>query len=144
MSAPSLAGAVEADLAAAIAAVRDDVDPRAAARDLLGRDSGPGLLIGLTDGAERAVYYDGTNWGIRFVGFDEDGVADFAASQTVESCRHRRYAERFVRERATEFAWVHPRFRWVLSETPAGRRGGDRCREPRPRASEPRPPTPER
>ncbi len=141
MSASSLAGAVEADLAAAIAAARDDVAPRATARDLLGRDSGPGLLVGLTDGAERAVYYDGTNWGIRFVAFDEDGVADFAASRTVESCRHRRYAERFVRERAGDFAWVHPRFRWVLSETPARRRSGDRRRDSAPRC---RPRAPER
>ncbi|PSP76371.1 hypothetical protein BRC81_12100 [Halobacteriales archaeon QS_1_68_20] len=113
MYAESLSDDVESELAAVIARNRGDDGARTMARSLLERDSKTGLLVGLLDGAESAVYYDTLTWSVRTVGFDVNGV-DGLGANLVGKRRHRRDAERFVRERAADFEWIHPRFRWVL------------------------------
>lgn len=113
MHADSLTEEIQPELAAAIARARGRDGAGKMARELLERDSRTGLLVGLTDDAEEAVYYDTLTWSLRAVGFDVNGV-DGLGARTLGKRRHRRHAERFVRERADEFAWVHPRFRWVL------------------------------
>lgn len=116
MSMAQRADRVEEEIAVAIARARGGKGAGKMARELLARDSGPGLLVGLAAGAEQAVYYDSVTWSVTFVGFDESGVDGHVEAQAVERCRHRQYAERFVRDRADEFEWVHPRFRWVLDD----------------------------
>ncbi len=111
--AESLTDEIESELSAVIARNRGDDGATTMARALLERDSQTGLLVGLVDGAEEAVYYDTLTWSVRTVGFDVNGV-DGLGAKLLGKRRHRRGAERFVRERAEDFAWVHPRFRWVL------------------------------
>lgn len=82
------------------------------ARELLEWEGSTKILVGLTEGARKAVYYEQVMWGVQMRDFDTEGVRSAPGSQ-VEKCRHRDELERWVRANMEGLVWVHPRFRWV-------------------------------
>lgn len=106
---PSLAE----DLAAAIAARRPDLPADALAADLLAADADGHVLVGLTAGADRAVYFRPPEWRVRSVPLADDLRAPWAGH--VERERIRRAGDYVADRGPDEWAWLHPRFRWVLA-----------------------------
>lgn len=119
MSRPSLAE----DLADAIAARRPDVHAEALAADLLAADADEHVLVGLVADASRAVYFRPPEWTVRSLPLED--CLDAPHAGHVERERVRRPSE-YVADRGPEqWAWLHPRFRWVVA-------GGDPRRDPKP------------
>lgn len=101
------------NLAVAIAQEHGGQDAVNMARALLEEDSSTRLLVGVTEGAQKVVYYGQTMWGVKMYEFDADGVVLGSGSQ-VEECGHRDALERLVRANQAGLAWVHPRFEWSI------------------------------
>lgn len=103
---------LEDEFAVAIATARGGADAGDMARAVLDHDRCPRILLGLTDGAQQAAYYDGVTWSVQFIPLNRDGLSTDRRLQ-VTKLPHRSQAETWVRDHAAGFAWLHPRVRWI-------------------------------
>lgn len=101
------------DLAAALPRA-SGTPPDQIAESLLDRDGRVYSLVGLVDGASRAVYYDWPCWLVRTVPATDGGPTALTAPRSVDR-RHLGRVETFVTDRGPErWDWLHPRYRWVF------------------------------
>lgn len=89
---------------------RDGVHQREMAAAALRHETGLRELVGLVDGAERAVYYCGASRTVVAIPLDADGLA------TDESTLRWRFvgdAASWVDASRDELDWRHPRYDWL-------------------------------
>lgn len=96
------------DLAVAIARVHTGERAGRTAREVLGRDRDRTRLVGLTPDAA-VVYVDEVAWSV--VRHDL-AVGELQQGRRLEGSRN---GEAWVARTDVEFAWLHPRYRWVDS-----------------------------
>lgn len=102
----------EADaLAKGLAKTRGGAGAGELARRLL--DAQPDIVGILDDG--RVVYWDRKNWAIAATPI-ENGRFDGLESTRIGTARRIGHLDEFVRDQVDAWAWVHPRYRWVLPE----------------------------
>lgn len=113
MTTAQLRERLEEELAVAIATHRTGEGAGTMAREILARDKRSYYLAGITADAERAAFYDNLDGDVVLVPFDETGL-DGLHSDYVDRFDSWAGVEAFLQERPDLFAWVHPRFQWVL------------------------------
>jgi hypothetical protein len=115
-TADQLRAAVAADLRATVRDARSDVDADRLTTALLDWDEHHRYLVGLHDGATKAVYYD------RIVSLVHsfpvpDGHVDALSNVESERAHDRDAVAAYVNERGpTHWNWLHPRYRWVFDD----------------------------
>lgn len=108
--------AVAADLVATVRDARDDCDPDRLTTALLDWDEHHRYLVGLHDGATKAVYYD------RMVSLVHsfpvpDGHVDALSNVESERAHDRDAVAAYVHDRGpAHWDWLHPRYRWVFDD----------------------------
>ncbi|WP_313695067.1 hypothetical protein [Halorarum halobium] len=101
---------LEGELAWTIAEHRTPSDAIETTRKLVEADESEHELLGLSPDCERAIFWDDALRGVRTAGFDADGVEELSAADTDGP---RRKGEYLQREGVADWAWVHPRHRWL-------------------------------
>lgn len=108
--------ALAADLAASIRRARDDVDADRLTTALLDWDERHRFLVGLHDGATKAVYYDRMVSLIHSFPVPE-GQLDALDDVTSDTARYREAVPAYVYGCGEDhWDWLHPRYRWVFGE----------------------------
>jgi hypothetical protein len=102
--------AVYADLASTLQRLRDGVHARDMAADVFRHATGSTALVGLTDGGERAVFYEANARTLVAVPLDEHGLD---RPDTERLWNRLSDPTGWVDARGGDLAWVHPRYRWV-------------------------------
>lgn len=107
-----------AELAAAVQRCRGGAHAQEMAAAAFRHARGATVLLGLSAGGERAVFYEGNARTVVAVPLDDHGL-DHAAAERL--CDHLRDPTAWVDARGSEMAWVAPRYRWVLAGTGGSR-----------------------
>ena len=102
---------LEGDLAWTIAEHRTPTDAIEMTRALMDVDGGELELLGLSPDCEQAIFWDHMLRGVRTTRFDVDGVAALGEADTDGA---RRKGEYLQGEDVREWAWLHPRHRWII------------------------------
>ena len=101
---------LEGDLAWTLAEHRNATDAIEMTKALVEADEGELELLGLTENCENAIFWDHMLRGVRTARFDVGGVEDFGKADTDGP---RRKGEYLQGAEVGEWAWVHPRHRWL-------------------------------
>lgn len=104
---------IEQDLAIALTMARGGQRAEDIARELFQRDCHVLELDSLMADGERAVYYEGAVWTLRYVPIETDGE-NILSPETAEQIGDRNAFEAFVAENGEDWAWIHPRYRWLI------------------------------
>lgn len=108
--------AVLDELAREIRTHRSDCPPREAARHLLSyHRPGHSSLVGVERGGRRAVLYHEADRYAVTVGIRSEGLEK--RGRVLEDFAEGRGFEQWLRDRASFFDWVHPRFRSQLDRS---------------------------
>lgn len=101
---------LEGDLAWTIAEHRNATDAIEMTRAIMEADEGEHELLGLTSDCEQAIFWDHMLRGVRTARFDVEGVAELGETDTDGA---RRKGEYLQGEDVGNWAWIHPRHRWL-------------------------------
>lgn len=101
---------LEGELAWTIAEHRSATDAIQLTEAILKADESEHELLGLTADCERAIFWNHLLRGVRTARFDVDGVEEWGE---IDTDGPRRKGEYLQGESVAEWAWVHPRHRWL-------------------------------